>query len=127
MCTEIACLGGSEKPLAHLYGRHLQSFSTCGVTYEQLAELTGEPMGEVNFYLPANNIPLLRQIKGFEDFDPQTEVLHCDKPGTGLVDAPRAFSIQLKGVTEKKCQMVSSQIDPAMPETQEWSSSRIDD
>ena len=35
-----------------------------------------------------------------ENFDPQTEVLHCDKPGTGLVDAPRAFSMKLKRVTE---------------------------
>ena len=62
-----------------------------GVTYEDLAEMTGEPLREVNFYLPADNIPLLRMIPGFEDVNPQTEVLHCDKPGTGLGDAPRAF------------------------------------
>ena len=54
-----------------------------GVTYEQLAAMAGEPMREVNFYLPANNIPPLKQIKGFEDFNLQTEILHCDKPGTG--------------------------------------------
>ena len=36
-----------------------------GVTYEQLAELTGEPKREVNFYLPASNIPLLQQLQGF--------------------------------------------------------------
>ena len=68
-------------------------------------------MREVSFYLPANNIPLLKQLEGFENFNPQTEVLHCDKPGTGLVDAPRAFSLQLRGVTETKCHMKSSQID----------------
>ena len=67
-----------------------------GVTYEELSKLTGEPMREVNFYLPANCIPILRLVPGFEDFDPQREVLHCDKPGTGLTDAPRAFSIKLK-------------------------------
>ena len=82
-----------------------------GVTYEQLAKMTGEPVREVNFYFPASNIPLLRQLPGFEDFDAQNEVLHCDKPGTGLVDAPRAFSMQLRGVTETKCHMKSSQID----------------
>ena len=38
-----------------------------GVTYEELAELTGEPLREVNFYLPTDNIPLLRMIPGFED------------------------------------------------------------
>ena len=85
-----------------------------GVTYEELSELTGEPKREVNFYLPANNIPLLKKIPGFEDFDPQTEVLHCDKPGTGLVDAPRAFSMKLQRVTSNECNMVSSQIDPEL-------------
>ena len=54
---------------------------------------------------------MLRSLPGFEDFDPVKEVLHCDKPGTGLVDAPRAFSMQLRGVTEAKCHMKSSQID----------------
>ena len=29
-----------------------------GVTYEELAKLTGEPQREVNFYLPASNIPI---------------------------------------------------------------------
>jgi hypothetical protein len=74
-----------------------------GVTYKELAALTGEPEREVNFYLPAANISLLRRIPGFETFDPQTEVLHCDKPGTGLADAPRAFSINLRMVTENVC------------------------
>ena len=82
-----------------------------GVTYEELAALTGEPMREVNFYLPAACIPLLRQVPGSEDFDPRTEVLHCDKPGTGLTNAPRAFSLKLKTVTEQKCRMKSSLID----------------
>ena len=50
------------------------------------------------------------KIPGFEDFDPQNEVFHCDKPGTGLGDAPRAFSIQLRGVTDS-CKLVPSQID----------------
>ena len=40
-----------------------------GVTYEELAELTGNPVREVNFYLPANNIPLLQQLSGFENFN----------------------------------------------------------
>ena len=85
-----------------------------GVTYEELAELTGEPIREVNFYLPAYNVPLLQKLPGFETFDPQTEVLHCDKPGTGLVDAPRAFSMKLRQVTEGKCRLVASSIDPEL-------------
>ncbi len=82
-----------------------------GVTYDELAKLTGERPREVNFYLPASNIPVLRKIKGFENFNPATEVLHCDKPGTGLVDAPRAFSIKLSSVTCEKCGLMPSKVD----------------
>jgi len=39
-----------------------------GVTYKELAELTGEPEREVNFYLPAGQIALLRKVPGFESF-----------------------------------------------------------
>ena len=82
-----------------------------GVTYEELAELTGEPIREVNFYLPAHCNDILRQVPGFEDFDEGTEILHCDKPGTGLVDAPRAFSLKLSQVTKGQCRMVPSTVD----------------
>ena len=53
-------------------------------------------------------------MEGLEDFDPQNEELHCDKPGTGLVDAPRAFSLKLQKVTSEKCGMVASSIDPEL-------------
>ena len=46
-----------------------------GVTYEELAEMTGEPLREVNFVLPAHFIPALRKCPGFETFDPRTEGL----------------------------------------------------
>ena len=82
-----------------------------GVTYKELAELTGERPREINFYLPAADIPLLRTLPGFEGFDPQKEVLHCDKPGTGLVDAPRAFQVKLVGILTKKCGMRQSSVD----------------
>ena len=72
-----------------------------GVTYEELARLTGEPLREVNFYLPPGSVPLLKQVPGFESFDPFKEVLHNDKPGTGLVDAPRAFSLKLFMILSK--------------------------
>ena len=43
-----------------------------GVTYEELAKLTGEPFREVKFFLTASNIALLRKVPGFEMFDPPT-------------------------------------------------------
>ena len=76
-----------------------------GVTYEELAEQTGEPLREVNFVLPAHCIPALRRCKGFETFDPRKEVLHCIKPGTGCNDAPRCFSMKLARTTKTKCGM----------------------
>lgn len=81
-----------------------------GVTYEELAAQTGDAVREVNFYLPAYNVPQLQQVEGFEGFDPTTEVIHCDKPGTGSVDAPRCFSIKLSKVTEK-AGLIASNVD----------------
>ena len=34
------------------------------VTYEELAQITGEKLREVNFYLPAYNTPILKRIPG---------------------------------------------------------------
>ncbi len=74
-----------------------------GGTYEELAKLTGEKQRQVNVYLPASNIPLLRRVPEFENFDPTQEVLHCEGPGTGLVDAPFAFKMKLGMATRDKC------------------------
>ena len=82
-----------------------------GVTYQELAEATGEPLREVNFYLPSYCTPYLRKIPGFENFDPDKEVLHCDKPGTGCNDAPRCFSMKLAKVTKDMCGMMQCTVD----------------
>jgi len=66
-----------------------------GVTYEELAEITGAPMREVNFYLPKGSVAILQRLDGSTDFNPGLEVLHCDKPGTGLVDAPSGIKHQI--------------------------------
>ena len=82
-----------------------------GVTYEELGRLRGEPIREVSFYLPHNCVPILKQVPGIEDFDESSEALHCDKPGTGLVDAPRAFSMKLGMATKGKCLMLPTSVD----------------
>jgi hypothetical protein len=82
-----------------------------GATYAELAELTGAKPREVNFYLPASNIPLLQKVPGFFwNFNPTTEILHCDEPGTGLVDAPRAFSLKIAEAARDKCNMVPAML-----------------
>ena len=70
-----------------------------GQSYAQLAEETGEDLRHVNFRLPIRCIASLRQLQGYDDFNPVMEVLHLIKPGTGLRDAPRAFSRKLKKCT----------------------------
>lgn len=51
-----------------------------GISYEQLAELSGEPKREVNFELDARSVQVLRPIPGYESFNPQTEILHDLRP-----------------------------------------------
>ena len=82
-----------------------------GVTYQELADMTGEPLRDVCFYLPPSTIAVLKQLQGFHDFDPATEVLWCNKPGTGSVDAPRAFSLKLGKVTKNDCELEPSKTD----------------
>ena len=41
-----------------------------GVTYQELSEITGEKIREVNFYLPSANVHLLHQVPGFANFNP---------------------------------------------------------
>ena len=71
-----------------------------GLTYDELAKLTGEPRRQVAFTLPKGAAAQLRKIPGYEDFNEHIEVLENIKPGTGCVDAPRAFSLKLAQVTQ---------------------------
>ena len=73
-----------------------------GITYKELAAMTGEPERNVNFELDAKSARVIRQFKGFEDFDPTTEVLHNLKAGTGCVDAPRLWDMKLTQCTNMK-------------------------
>ena len=61
-----------------------------GMTFEELSKLTGEPLRAVEFDLNPEDVKILRQIPGFETFDPATETLTMIKPIYGLKDAPRA-------------------------------------
>ena len=50
-------------------------------------------------------------MPGFEDFNPATEVLRNDKPGTGFKDAPRCFSLKLKKATQDDFEAKPCSID----------------
>ena len=71
-----------------------------GFTYKELAEATGEKERIVCFTLPPGSANALRKFPGFEDYDESVHCLQCIKPGTGTKDAPRAFSLKLRKITQ---------------------------
>ena len=67
-----------------------------GLNWEELSALTGETLRQVQFELTRpEDVALIRQIKGFEDFNPTLEVLDMVKAIYGLKDAPRAWRMRL--------------------------------
>ena len=82
-----------------------------GTRYEEISRLTGKLVRGVYFMLPASSVAALKILTGFGDFYPILEVLHCDKPGTGLKDAPRAFSMKIKTITHCKCGLKPTSFD----------------
>ena len=73
-----------------------------GLSYQELAEATGEPERNVSFTLPKGQFDSAKEIRklpGFEQYDPRIHCLKCTRPGTGTKDAPRAFSLKLGKVT----------------------------
>ncbi|CAJ1446370.1 unnamed protein product [Effrenium voratum] len=66
-----------------------------GLTFEELAE-AGEDRREVALELPPGGETLLRMQPGYEDFNPEVEVLRLLRPGFGLKDAPRLWLLALR-------------------------------
>ena len=64
------------------------------MTFRELSELTGEPLRFVQIELTEEDAKILRQIPGYENFDPRKEVLLMIKAVYGLKDAPRAWRLE---------------------------------
>eukprot|EP00959_Pyramimonas_sp_CCMP1952_P431165 9030221-Pyramimonas_sp.AAC.1 len=82
--------------------RLLASTAACKkqeLTYQKLAETTGEKERAVRFTLPPGSATVLRTLPGFEHYDGSKHCLQCLKPVTGTNDAPRAFSLKLRRIT----------------------------
>ena len=69
-----------------------------GLTFEEIARLTGTPLREVEFDLSPEDVDLIRRLPGYADFDPVRETLRMLKPIYGLKDAPRAWRKRLHQV-----------------------------
>eukprot|EP00959_Pyramimonas_sp_CCMP1952_P190760 3989649-Pyramimonas_sp.AAC.1 len=70
-----------------------------GLTYQELAEATGEKERVECFTLPPGSATVLRDLPGFENYDESKHCLQCLEMGTGTKDAPRAFSFKLRRTT----------------------------
>ena len=70
-----------------------------GLTYDELLE-SGEHKTKrsVQLSIPPGTSELLRSLPGMSDFCEQSEVLYLRKPGFGLRDAPRLWSLALQRV-----------------------------
>eukprot|EP00959_Pyramimonas_sp_CCMP1952_P297909 6231807-Pyramimonas_sp.AAC.1 len=70
-----------------------------GLTYQELAEATGDKERVVRFALPPGSAIAVRTLPGFEQHDESKHCPQCLKLGTGTKDAPRAFSLKLRRTT----------------------------
>jgi hypothetical protein len=66
-----------------------------GVTFEELAQLTGEPLRQVAITVPKGSEKYFRSIPSLKNIDFSKEVLGMSKAVYGLKDAPRAWRIKL--------------------------------
>ena len=72
-----------------------------GLTFAELKEENQGVLRQVEISVPPGAEHLLRLLPGYEDFNPETEVLFLRKPGFGLKDAPRLWLLALKRVLLK--------------------------
>ena len=76
-----------------------------GITFDEAQKLRGGPRRTVSMRMPCgkpgvepSGSALLRQLKGFEDFNDVLEVLEMLKGGFGLIDAPNLFTTRVDTV-----------------------------
>ena len=66
-----------------------------GLSFKELSKLTGTGCRAVKFDVPKQDLGCLKQINGFETFNPLIAILAVIKPMYGFKDAPRAWRKKL--------------------------------
>ena len=66
-----------------------------GMTFEEIAQITGEPVRQVQISPPKGSWPFLQAFPCMKGCGESTHVLGLAKPVYGLKDAPRAWRIKL--------------------------------
>ena len=98
MDKDIANSAAAQEPEWTLFSFDISQAFAKGMDFAETARHTGTPLRAVEFDLHPRDIPILRKLKGFENFDPRTETLRMIKPIYGLKDAPRAWRQKLHQV-----------------------------
>ena len=94
----------------HMVSADVSAAFLKGITFADLTAKFGDIERDISFDLPEGGAAILRTLPGFFGFDPATEVLSMKKPGFGLGDAPRAWSLNL-GEAIKAGRLKPSRID----------------
>jgi hypothetical protein len=81
-----------------------------GLTFEELAKLTGEPIRKVSLEVDKETIEIIRELPGYSNFD-YSWVLELLKPAYGLKDAPRLWGMKLDMVIMKRTGAIALRID----------------
>mgnify|MGYP003328451570 CR=1 FL=1 len=90
----------AQHPEWELFSLDVSQAFAKGMTFEELARLTGEQLRHVEVDLDAEDVALIRTIPGYTDFNPRTETLQMLKAVYGLKDAPHAWRKRLHQVLE---------------------------
>eukprot|EP00959_Pyramimonas_sp_CCMP1952_P407399 8538312-Pyramimonas_sp.AAC.1 len=77
----------------------IKTASVKGLTYQELAEATGEEERAACFTLPPLSETARRSLPGTAHCDESRHCAQCIKPGTGTKDSPGAFSLKLRKTT----------------------------
>ncbi|CAK0873269.1 unnamed protein product [Prorocentrum cordatum] len=72
-----------------------------GLTFQDVAYMTGEPLRTVQLDLPKDTVKIARQFEPLSNYDVSRHCLEMVRPGFGLKDAPRLWNLKLKQVMTK--------------------------
>lgn len=84
-----------EMPEWLLFSFNVSAAFAKGLTFEELSQLTGEPLRRVQVELSEQDVAVVRTVPGFEGFDLSEEMVLMIKAVYGLKDAPRAWRKKL--------------------------------
>ncbi|CAK0892089.1 unnamed protein product, partial [Prorocentrum cordatum] len=113
----------ASRPKWALWSCDVGSAFLKGLTFQDVADMTGEPLRTVQLDLPKDTVKIARQFEPLSNYDVSRHCLEMVRPGFGLKDAPRLWNLRLKQV------MTKLQLLPLVTDSQfycKWAGSRCE-